>query len=386
MQHKAPDWKHGLEHAALSDVGLRRPNNQDALAVVLADDQEGWRRKGHVFVVADGMGAHAAGQLASQMAVQTVPAAYRERLDRPPAEAIREAVRAANARICTQAQANHELRGMGTTVSALVLLPYGALVAHVGDSRVYRLRGNRLEQWTFDHSLVWEVCAAEGISPAEAPKYMPRNIITRSVGPSPEVEVDLEGLIPLQLGDTFLLSSDGLSGLVEDHELGAVLRCLPPDEAVYALVDLAIFRGGRDNVTAVVVRVAGPEALDVPDDDCPAAGVRTDRADAVSGGPDPMTRVTTNAGRLGKGPYVTVDCTPDAPFVFELAEIVDDLHGGAAGQRWDVDWARFGALSQQAAAAALASDYPEAVRQYARAVSLVLSRLKARRDEEGVQP
>ena len=148
-----------LEYAALSDVGLRRSNNQDSLAVMPAASQSLWQQRGDLFVVADGMGAHAAGELASKISTDTVPLVYHKLMDNTPAEAVLAALEEANAQINNRGQAI-DFRGMGTTTTALVLLPYGALVAHVGDSRAYRLRGNRLEQLTFDHSLVWEIRAA----------------------------------------------------------------------------------------------------------------------------------------------------------------------------------------------------------------------------------
>ena len=136
-------WNHCLEHAALSDIGLRRANNQDAYAVVLAGNQADFQQRGHFFLVADGMGAHAAGELASKMATDVVSLVYRKRLDQSPPEAILSAVLDANHQIYSRGQASPDFRGMGTTATALVLLPAGALVAHVGDSRAYRLRGSR---------------------------------------------------------------------------------------------------------------------------------------------------------------------------------------------------------------------------------------------------
>ncbi len=134
------------------------------------------------------------------------------------------------------------------------------MVAHVGDSRVYRLRGKLLEQLTFDHSLVWEIRASgqfEGN--AEFANTVPKNIITRSIGPNPTVQTDFEGPYPLELGDTFLLCSDGLSGLVDDDEMGPILASLPPGEAAQALTDLANLRGGHDNITVLVVKVTGQQ-------------------------------------------------------------------------------------------------------------------------------
>ena len=220
MDQNADLWKHCLEYAALSDLGLRRSNNQDSLAVVIAGGQAAWQQRGHLFMVADGMGAHAAGELASKMAVDCVPLTYQKMLDAPPPEALRHAIADANQQIHDRGQASDDFRGMGTTASTLVLLPQGAVVAHVGDSRVYRLRGQRFEQLTFDHSLVWEMSAAGNMPEDEVPDYVPKNIITRSLGPNAEVEVDLEGPFPLEMGDTFLLCSDGLSGQVRDEEIG----------------------------------------------------------------------------------------------------------------------------------------------------------------------
>ena len=236
-----------LEYAALSDIGLRRSNNQDSLAVMPAASESLWQQRGDLFVVADGMGGHAAGELASKLSTDTVPLVYHKLLDHTPAEAVLAAVEEANAQINSRGQASIDFRGMGTTTTVLVLLPHGALLAHVGDSRAYRIRGHRLEQLTFDHSLVWEMRAA-GHLQGQVPEYVPKNVITRSLGPNPKVQVDLEGPLPVVPGDTFLICSDGLSGPVKDEELGMILGSMPPGEAVRALVDLANLRGGPDNI------------------------------------------------------------------------------------------------------------------------------------------
>ena len=151
-----------LEYASLSDIGLQRSNNQDSLAVMPAASPNLWQQRGDLFVVADGMGGHAAGELASKLSTDTVPLVYHKLLDRTPAEAALAAVEETNAQIHSRGQAIVDFKGMGTTTTVLILLPYGALLAHVGDSRAYRLRGNRIEQLTFDHSLVWEM--ARGVS------------------------------------------------------------------------------------------------------------------------------------------------------------------------------------------------------------------------------
>ena len=147
---------------------------------------------------------------------------------------------------------------MGTTCTVLVLLPQGAMVAQVGDSRAYRLRGNRYEQLTFDHSLVWEMRAAANCPPAKSPTTSPRTSLPGRWGRIRRSRSTWKGRFPVLPGDTFLLCSDGLSGPVKDEEMGIILQCLPPAEAARTLVDLANLRGGPDNITVVIVRVKGP--------------------------------------------------------------------------------------------------------------------------------
>ena len=178
-------WADCLDCAALSDIGLRRANNQDAYAVALAADQADFDQRGHFFMVADGMGAHAAGELASKIATDVVSLSYRKLLDQSPPEALRAAVLDANRQIHARGEASGDFRGMGTTATVLVLLPAGGLVAHVGDSRAYRLRGRQIEQLTFDHSLVWEIQASGQLADRDLANYISKNIITRSLGPDP---------------------------------------------------------------------------------------------------------------------------------------------------------------------------------------------------------
>jgi protein phosphatase len=253
------DWNQSLQCAALTDIGMRRSNNQDSHAVVLAGDVENWYSRGHLFIVADGMGAHAAGELASKSAVDGIPHLYHKHHELSPPEALQKAVIETNAEIHRRGQANPDFHNMGTTSSMLVLLPQGALVAHVGDSRIYRLRGDTFRQLTFDHSLVWEMKHSgqvpEGV---DVNTLAPKNVITRSLGPNEKVKVDFEGPYPVAQGDTFLLCSDGLTGRVEDAEIAAILRTLPAKEAARALIDLANLRGGPDNITVIVVRIINP--------------------------------------------------------------------------------------------------------------------------------
>ncbi|MFN9435936.1 MAG: PP2C family protein-serine/threonine phosphatase, partial [Planctomycetota bacterium] len=255
-------WRAALATAAATDVGMRRSANQDSYCITLADDREKWERSGHLLIVADGMGAHAAGELASRLSVDLIPHHYAKLNRGDPVGAIHQAMEEANSEIYRRGQANPEFRGMGTTTSALLLLPAGAILAHVGDSRIYRLRGQTLEQLTFDHSLVWEMRASGEVGEEMLRNNaVPKNVITRSLGPNPNVQVDLEGPFPLQNGDRFLLCSDGLSGQLTDEEIGILLGSLDLDMAVRAMIDLANLRGGPDNITVAVAEIRGDELV-----------------------------------------------------------------------------------------------------------------------------
>lgn len=245
-----------IEQASLTDVGVRRSHNQDNYTVQLASDEEQWHNRGHLFLVADGMGAHAVGEKASEQAVRVVPHVYLKQAQQGPITALRRAFVEANASIHACGQANREFKGMGTTGTALLLRPEGAWVGHVGDSRVYRIRPGGIEQLSYDHSLLWEYARIKGVDPDHV-HDIPSNVIHRCLGPEPNVKVDIEGPYPLQEGDIFLLCSDGLSGQVSDMEIGAVASLLPPGEACRFLVDLANLRGGPDNITVLIARIKG---------------------------------------------------------------------------------------------------------------------------------
>jgi PPM family protein phosphatase len=412
-------WQHCLEVAVLSDIGMRRGNNQDSYAVALASNQQQFIERGHLFIVADGMGAHAAGELASKLGATSVPLSYHKFLDRSPPEALRAAVEDANAQIHSRGQASDDFKGMGTTMTSLLLLPQGAVLAQVGDSRGYRLRGNRLEQLTFDHSLVWELRATGQIKEG-VPSYIPKNIITRSLGPNPTVQVDIEGPFPLEPGDTFLLCSDGLSGQVKDEEIGKILSCLTPDQAVRALVDLANLRGGPDNSTIIIARVTGPL---VAESKGPPATVRARRgprqpiptavwttllilmlvagaffamnipvagAAALLGafgaaayaaflqfGGKPVYKFDTRP--LGKAPYTVFNCTVDGAFIGQLAGVSQQLRDAAAGSNWTVDWATFNEHERLAAAANQSGRLADAVREYCLAITSMMDQLRQQR-------
>jgi serine/threonine protein phosphatase PrpC len=245
-----------VRFAALTDVGVKRSHNQDACFAHPAVDAPSFAAEGHVFVVADGMGGHAVGEKASAKAVRDIPLLYRKHAQEGVVASLRRAFTETNAGIHAIGQENPEFRGLGTTSTALILRPEGAWVGHVGDSRAYRIRNGSAEQLTFDHSWVWEIAKRQGVDPDELGDFK-KNVIIRSLGPDPEVEVDIEGPHPVQPGDIFLLCSDGLTGVVNPQEIGAVVTAMPPDDAARLLVHMANLRGGPDNITVLIVQVPG---------------------------------------------------------------------------------------------------------------------------------
>ncbi len=249
-------WDQPIRYASVSDIGFRRRNNQDSFAVRICSDAEIWREHGHLLMVADGMGGHAVGELASKIAADTVCHTFFKLRNTDVPEALKESLETANAAINERGSLNRDFARMGTTCTALVLCSQGAVIAHVGDSRLYRIRGERIDQLTADHSVQWELMRQGRLRPDEVFLHESRHVITRSLGPEPVVQVDIEGPYAVLPGDVYLICSDGLTGHVQDAEIGIIARELPPAEACRMLVNLANLRGGSDNVTVVIARVA----------------------------------------------------------------------------------------------------------------------------------
>ena len=248
-----------VSSCGITDVGVKRTKNEDNFLV--NEDLQ-------LFVVCDGMGGHAGGEYASAIAVHTVEEAMLFDAEAPGAEGhngaspaletarekLRHAVRLAGRRIFHRAQEEPEYGGMGTTCLALVFDGAHALWAHVGDSRAYLLRGGAIEQLTEDHSWVNEKLKEGLITAEQARNHKLKNIITRSLGYTEEVDIDLDAR-PVQSDDRFVLCSDGLSNLVDSDEIGRVANAMGPMEAARRLVQMACERGGDDNITVIVVHV-----------------------------------------------------------------------------------------------------------------------------------
>ena len=244
-----------VHYASRTDVGMRRAANQDSLAVRLCSEHEEWSRCGHLFVVADGMGGHSVGDLASRIAVESLPLAYFKMDAASLPERMAGALTAGNRAINDKARENPEFSDMGTTCTALSLSSEGAYVGHVGDSRAYRVRDGVIQQLSFDHSLQWEMIRQGRATMDNVDMLHPRNVITRCLGPDQNVTIDIEGPFDVRAGDQFVLCSDGLTGHVSDTEIGAIVSSMPPTEASRLLVNLANCRGGADNITVVVAHV-----------------------------------------------------------------------------------------------------------------------------------
>ncbi|TWU48849.1 putative protein phosphatase 2C-type [Rubripirellula tenax] len=417
-------WNPGIVFAHLTDVGMRRANNQDSLACLPAKSEERFWNRGHLFVVADGMGAHAAGELASQMATERIAMQFFRSHASSTADALRAAVSDANDEIHQRGQNNPEFHNMGTTASALVLSPSGAFVGHVGDSRAYRLRAGKFEQLTFDHSLVWEMEAT-----GQTGQGIPKNVITRSLGPHAVVDVDVEGPFPIEKDDQFLLCSDGLTGLVEDDEIGALLDCLPEEKAVRVLVDLANLRGGPDNTSVIIVRVVDPIVGKQPgvpqkrnrSEPAVSRAILATVAICLTGAlllgilsvvdpydPDqlgdqnwvgPMVvalllgmitsaiaiyewlqvrkRKRPSSSHSGnQGPYREYDATPTKALYERLGETVQALRDAANQNNWMMDWQKVDAFQDEGRVAIETKNVKDAIRAQSEAVIETMNQLR----------
>ena len=248
-------WRHG----AASDVGRVRAQNEDAF---VADGETG------TFVVADGMGGHAAGEVASEMAVHIISAALRSFPTRSTVAEVRqrlnEAIGNANRAVFEDGLENPSRTGMGTTVTALVLLPGGSyVIGQVGDSRAYLLRDGTLRQLTEDHTYVQQLVNRGRLTSEQARLHPRSSLLTRALGTAGSVALDLfDG--EARAGDRFLLASDGLTGMLTDQELAEIMReRASPDEPVARLIEAANSAGGNDNITVVLVEVV--EAVEEAD-------------------------------------------------------------------------------------------------------------------------
>ncbi|HVY60234.1 MAG TPA: Stp1/IreP family PP2C-type Ser/Thr phosphatase [Planctomycetota bacterium] len=240
----------------LTHVGMERSENQDYYGYYEPDEDALFELQGRLVIVCDGMGGHAGGEVASKLAVETIIETYKNDRSGNVMEVLRASIEAANRAIWKHAQENPPLKGMGSTCVSMAIKQGMAYFAHVGDSRCYLIRNEQLHQMTRDHSLVQQMVDEGLLREEEMESHPEKNVILRSLGVKPDVDVEVS-YQPLQVGDIFCLSTDGLTGLVSKEECRRI--CLlhkdNPMEAARLLVDLANKYGGYDNVTVQVVRI-----------------------------------------------------------------------------------------------------------------------------------
>ena len=251
-----------IQYAAKTDVGMKRTHNEDAFEVI--DDE-------HLYLVADGMGGHASGEVASKMAIETLREFFQATSADPEAtwpykmdksrgyeeNRLITGIKLANLRIHESAQREPKLRGMGTTIVSILVLDEGVLVAHVGDSRVYRVRDGKLEQLTDDHSLLNDYIKMKRLSEEEIANFPHKNVIVRALGMKDTVKVDTMLDHP-QSGDLYVLCSDGLCGPVSDEEIRELVTSTKDLKlATSRLIERANANGGPDNVTVVLAKWIG---------------------------------------------------------------------------------------------------------------------------------
>lgn len=427
-----------VQYASRTDVGMRRAANQDSLAVRLCSEYSEWERCGHLFAVADGMGGHAVGDLASRISVEALPLAYFKGSAETIPQRLLEAITEANRAIHDKARENPEFADMGTTCSTLALSPHGAFVGHVGDSRVYRVRKGQIQQLSFDHSLQWEMVRQGKATVDNVDMLHPRNVITRCLGPDQNVKIDIEGPFHVQAGDRFVICSDGLTGHLTDTEIGAVTENLSPTDASRLLINLANCRGGADNITVVVANVEKYPALHGNFVDaaappsgsgktkrkpasalasqaslilflllgtvglvlmslaevrwglvliCPALILGFIRMIIVSGrsdeptAPAPESQQATESGRLlpaMNSPYRTTTASIEIPFVEFLSEAQSELTEAARENGWGVNFDELGEMHRRAVDARKRNKLDKCVQLRAKAIDELMTELYAK--------
>jgi protein phosphatase len=288
-----------LAAGARSDVGRGRPENEDSF---LVDPEH------HLYAVADGMGGHRAGEVASATAIETLMAAYLggQRVD--------EAVEAANAAVFAKAAGDAALRGMGTTLTAIAVRDGTALFGHVGDSRAYLMRDGAVTQVTDDHSLVEQLVREGRLTPEEAQRHPQRAIITRALGVDADVDVDTYR-VDLRSGDRLLICSDGLTNMLSDDTIAVTLRRhADPQQAADTLVDMANQAGGDDNITVVILdALAGGDGIAASAGVVPAREEPTGEWQVAGAGGGTADVGSPTAAERGSGPEAPPAAAPEAP-------------------------------------------------------------------------
>jgi len=249
-----------IEYGQATHQGMVRNENQDFLGKFPPDHDRLNSGLGQLFIVADGLGGHNAGQVASKIAVETISEAYFSNPNETPPRLLKRAFQNANAAIQKEATSNPEYSGMATTCSVLALYGNIACFAHVGDSRVYRITKYTIEQLTRDHSQVAEMERQGILTKEEAEAHPNRSVLTRALGARPQINIDVDDTIELKKGDHFLICTDGLAR-IQEKELKHITLSNPPQAACDKLIELANERGGHDNATVMIIKITPPQSV-----------------------------------------------------------------------------------------------------------------------------
>lgn len=249
--------KPGIEAASLTDLGLQRANNEDSLLYWEPESLQEFRRKGRIAIVADGMGGYEGGQEASRLAVETVRYIYDRDFKDNPQDLLVAALKTAHDTIQRFAQDHPELHGMGTTCTALAIVDGQLHFAHIGDSRLYLVRGDSISRLTRDHSYVGRLVESGIVRSEDAESHPQRHILTAALGSGHDVQPHTpDEPLALQEGDVLVLCTDGLWSQVPEADIARVTQSASPAEACAQLVQIAIEHGGPDNITVQILRVS----------------------------------------------------------------------------------------------------------------------------------
>lgn len=249
-----PNGKNFVAYS-LTDIGRKRENNEDAFLYLELEGKMG--SAAYLMAVADGMGGHRGGEVASCRAVEILGEFIASNPMEDIPQLLKRAITEANRSIYEMSNKSSELRSMGTTCTAMLWTKGKSYIAHVGDSRAYLVRKSKVRGLTKDHTIAERMVESGIITPEEAKLCPERSMLVRAVGPNSEVEVDLIPPIVTNPGDAFVLCSDGLTEFVREDELGDIVTLYPPDEACRILVSIANERGGMDNITVQVAKILG---------------------------------------------------------------------------------------------------------------------------------